>query len=330
MSPWIVFVVSGAAVVVAGSRLAADGETIARRTGLGSAWVGAILVAAATSLPEVLTDIYAVRQGTPSPAVGDLFGSSMANILILAVADLATRQVRVLTRVAINQALVGALAISLTATAAAGILSGGNLTILGVGWAPLVIAAGYAVGMRVLHLNRRGPPFMTAEQEAAAEEEAPSLRRALVGFVVAALVILVAARYLAASAAEIATLLGVSTGFIGIVLLALTTSLPELVVTLVSVRAGWFDLAVGNILGSNSFNMVILLVLDIADGPAPLLSQVEPGVLVAALFAILLMGQVLLEILNRAEERVWYLEPNAVLLLATYGLGIYLTYQAGH
>ncbi len=105
-------------------------------------------------------------------------------------------------------------------------------------------------------------------------------------------------------------------------LLALTTSLPELVVTLVSVRAGWFDLAVGNILGSNSFNMVILLVLDIADGPASLLSQVEPGVLVAALFAILLMGQVLLEILNRAEERVWYLEPNAVLLLATYGLGV--------
>jgi cation:H+ antiporter len=171
---------------------------------------------------------------------------------------------------------------------------------------------------------------MTAEQEAAAEEEAPSLRRALVGFGGAALVILVAARYLAASAAEIATLLGVSTGFIGIVLLALTTSLPELVVTLVSVRAGWFDLAVGNILGSNSFNMVILLVLDIADGPTPLLSQVEPGVLVAALFAILLMGQVLLEILNRAEERVWYLEPNAVLLVATYGLGVYLAYQAGH
>jgi cation:H+ antiporter len=95
--------------------------------------VGAILVAAATSLPELSTDLYAVRQGTPSLAVGDLFGSSMANMLILAIADIATHRVRVLTRVAINQALVGGLAIVLTAAAAAGTLTGFELTVAGMG-----------------------------------------------------------------------------------------------------------------------------------------------------------------------------------------------------
>jgi hypothetical protein len=74
--------------------------------------------------------------------------------------------------------------------------------------------------------------------------------------------------------------------------------------------------------------MVILLALDLADGPGSLLTQIEPSVLVGALFSILLMGQVLLEVLNRAERRVWYLEPGAFLLILTYLLGILLSHQA--
>jgi cation:H+ antiporter len=213
---WLVFLLSGAAVVAAGARLSRDGDAIALRTGLGRAWVGAVLVAAATSLPELTTDVYAVRQGTPSLAIGDLFGSSMANVLILAVADLSTRQVLVLMRVAINQALVGALAISLTAVAAAGVLAGGELTLLGVGWAPLAIVLGYVAGMRVLHLNRGGPAFETPAEATEAIARAPRLSTAALGFVLAALVVLVAARFLASSAAELAEQIGISTGFAGL------------------------------------------------------------------------------------------------------------------
>jgi cation:H+ antiporter len=253
----VIFLISGALVVLAGARLSRDGEAIAQRTGLGGLWVGAILVAGATSLPEILTDLYAVRQGTPS------------------------------------------------------------------------LAFGYGVGMRVLHANRPEPPFTTPDQAAEAARGAPSLRQAVVGFALAALLILGAARFLASSAADLAAQLGISTGFAGLVLLAVTTSLPELVVSLASVRAGAYDLAVGNLLGSNCFNMVILVALDIADGPGSLLAQVEPGVVVGGLFAVLLMGQVLMEVLNRAERRLWYLEPNAVLLVATYALGLWLAAQAG-
>ncbi len=330
MPAWLVFLLSGAAIVLAGVRLSRDGDTIAVRTGLGGAWVGAILVAAATSLPELTTDLYAVRQGTPSLAVGDLFGSSMANMLILALVDLSTRHVFVLSRVAVNQALVGALGISLTAVAAAGVLVRAELSLLGIGWAPLAVGLGYAAGVRLLHRNRGGPPFSTEIEAAEAALAAPSLVRAGAGFLAASAVILVAARFLAGSAADLAPQLGVSTGFIGMALLAVTTSLPELVVSVASVRAGAYDLAVGNLLGSNCFNMVILLALDVADGGGSLLAGVDPSVAVGALFAILLMGQVLLEVLNRAERRVWYLEPGAALLVATYVLGLYLTYQAAH
>ncbi len=329
MSPWLVFFLSAAAVVLAGSRLSRDGDTIAERTGLGGAWVGAVLVSGATSLPELATDIAAVRMGERSLAVGDLFGSNMANMLILAVADLSVRRVQVLSRVTVNQVLVGLVAILLTSLAAVGIVTPLRLQLAGIGWATLALGVSYLLGMRLLHVNRGQTAFAGEAEAAEHAARLPSLRTAIIGFILSAAGILAAAPFLARSAGQIAEELGLASGFVGMVLLALTTSLPEVTVSVAAVRAGSYDLAVGNLLGSNAFNMAILPVLDAVDGPAPLLTGLEPGLLVGALFGILLMGQVLLGILNRSERRIWYLEPDALFLIATYGLGLWLVYQAG-
>lgn len=310
-------------------RLARYGDTIAARTGLGGLWVGAILVAAATSLPELTTDLHAVLQGNPSLAVGDLFGSSMANMMILAVGDLLTRHTRMLTRVTINQALVGTLGILLTAIAALGILGAGAGAPFGIGWGAIAIGVVYVAGMRLLHRNRPEPPFRTEAEVAEARRRAGELRTAFVGFGVAALVILVAARFLASSAAALADALGVSQGFIGVVLLAITTSLPEVVVSIASIRAGSYDLAVGNLLGSNCFNMAILLPLDVVDGSGPLLAAVEPGLVLAALFAMLLTALALLDVLNKSERKLWAIEPGPGAMILVYALGLYLVYRSG-
>lgn len=291
--------------------------------------MGAILVAAATSLPELTTDLHAVLQGNPSLAVGDLFGSSMANMMILAVGDLLTRHTRMLTRVTINQALVGTLGILLTAIAALGILGAGAGAPFGIGWSAIAVGVVYVAGMRLLHRNRPEPPFRTEAEVAEARRRAGELRTAFVGFGVAALVILVAARFLAASAAELAEAFGVSQGFIGVVLLAITTSLPEAVVSIASIRAGSYDLAVGNLLGSNCFNMAILLPLDVVDGGGPLLAAVEPGLVLAALFAMLLTALALLDVLNKSERKLWAIEPGPGAMILVYALGLYLVYRSG-
>jgi cation:H+ antiporter len=330
MPVWIVFLLSAAAVVAAGARLSRDGDTIAERTGLGGAWVGAILLAGATSLPELATGIYAVRSGAISLAIGDIFGSCMGNLMILGVADLCVRKVGILNRVAVNQVLVGVLGMILLAVAAAGIVAPLNFSLLNWGWAPLAIGLTYFLGMRLLHVNRGQPPFETADEAKAHAASAPSLRTAIIGFAISAGVILFAARYLATSAEQIAGMLGLSSGFVGMVLLALVTSLPEATVSVAAVRSGSYDLAVGNLLGSNCFNVTILFVHDWVDGPLPILAKVGPGLLVGALFAIILTGQAVLGILNRSERRIWFLEPDAVFLLLTYGAGLYLAYVAGH
>jgi cation:H+ antiporter len=321
---WLLFACLAAMVTVAGARLARDGDAIAERTGLGATWVGAILVAAATSLPEIATDVSAVRQGNATLAIGDLFGSSMMNMAILAAADLVTRQTRLATEVAFTQPLLGALAVSLTSVAAIGVLAPGTFTILGIGWPPLLLGAGYVLGMRLLSSNRPRPARASPAQAGARR----SMRRAVAGFSVSTVVILAAAPHLASSGAALAQQWGIATGFFGVAFLAAATSLPEAAVVFTAVRHGAHDLAVGNLLGSNCFNMLVLLILDVVDGSGALLNNVESGVVVSALVATLLMGQVLLDLLNRPERRVWYLEPGPALTLATYAAGLLITYHA--
>jgi len=329
MSPELVFLLSAVAVVGAGIRLSRDGDSIAGLTGLGSAWVGAILVAGATSLPELVTDVFAVRDNNVSLAMGDLFGSSMANMVILAGADLAVIRHRMLTRIAVSHLLVGATAISLTAIIVAGIVTGETASVLGVGWAPIAAFASYGAAMRLLHINRITPVLDATPATTDAEHGSKSLRRAVTGFLIGAGVIVFAARFLADSSADLADKYNLSQGFVGVVLLAMVTSLPELTVTIDSVRRDSFDLAVGNLLGSCCFNMAIPLFLDIADGRESLLSKVEPEVTVSGMFGILLLALTMMEILHKAERRIWLVEPDAILRLAVYAGGLFMVYRAG-
>lgn len=332
MTAWLIFAISGTVVVLAGIRLTRSGDTIADVTGLGGAWVGAVFVALATSLPELATDIFAVRIGERNLALGDLFGSSMANMLILAVADLVLWRRSVLARLAVNQALIGLLAISLSVIALAGIVSETDFTVFGVGWAPLIIAMTYLGGMRLLHVYRSEPPFegMSGAARHAEKSRGVGLSAPVIEFLVATMVIVAAAPFLARSSGDLADQLGVSSGVIGVALLAVTTSLPEVTVTVESFRRGSIDLAVGNLLGSNCVNMVILLPLDVADGRPSLLFGAGNAAMMAGLFAVLLIAQTVFEVLAPIERKVRWLEPDAAFRILTYVVGLYLVFQAGH
>ena len=108
--------------------------------------------------------------------------------------------------------------------------------------------------------------------------------------------------------------------------LALTTSLPEVTVTVASLRMGACGLAVGNPLGRCAFNMTLL---DLADGRDSILAGLESAVLLSALFAILLMGQTMFEGFNRRGRRIWDFEPDAAPRIGMYALGLYLVYRTG-
>ncbi len=328
MPVWLVFLLSGIVIVGAGVRLARDGDAIAEQTGLGGLWVGAILVSAATSLPEVTTCISAVLQGAPSLAVGDLLGANMANLTVLALADLFTRHTRMLSRVTLNQLAVGTVAITVTSIALLGMLIP-DWSFAGVGWAPLGIAVAYVAGMRHLHRNRPGPPFAAEATSAPSRPTRRAYRRAVIGFAAATGVILLSAPLLAWSGAALADQLGIGHGFAGMLLLALVTTLPETVVTIASVRAEAYDLAIGNLFGSNCFNMASLVLLDLVNGRPALLADLDPSLLIAGAVGLLLTSLAMLGVLDRAEHSRRGIEVAPLVMIAIYLAGLLLAYRAG-
>jgi cation:H+ antiporter len=319
----LIFAGSGAAVVAAGIFLARAGDAIAGATRLGGLWIGSVLVAAATSLPEIATDVVAVRVGAVDLAAGDLFGSSMANMLILAIIDLLPPRTQVLRRVALDHALSAALAISLTALAAIFATARIQVSILGLGPGSLVLVAIFVAGTRAVYRQAARSDAPAAGAQAAPEGAGGSLRPQVAVFVAAAAVIFVAAPFFARAAKALALASGLGTTFFGTLVVGLSTSLPELVSSVAAVRIGAYDLAVGNLFGSNAFNMVIFAALDLAHGPGPIFAAIDPLHAATGLFGVLLMSLGLAAIVYRAERRFALLEPDSALMIFAYVLAMW-------
>ena len=332
---WAIFVLSAAAIVTAGTKLSYYGDRIADYTGLGRLWIGVVLMAAATSLPEVFTTVSAGWLNAPDLAAGDLFGAGMSNMLTLGLIDLLHRQKRVWQQAALGHTLTAALAMLLTGLAAFFVLLHVNVTHLGVGLGSLTLFILYVLGMRLVFrqedMERRQREREVLVKEAIAKEDAVSrrteLRRAVMGFSLGALVLLVAAPFLAWSAQRIADETGTSATFIGTSLVAITTSLPELVTAVAAVRLGAFDLAVGNLFGSNAFNMAAFVFADLAYRDGGLLGSVSSAHALTALWSILMMNIGLMGIIYRAEKRFLLIEPDSLLMIVSYALGLWLLFR---
>jgi cation:H+ antiporter len=323
------FLGSAAIIVVAGTMLARYADAIAELTGFGRLLVGSVLLAGATSLPELTVDISAVRQGMVDLAVGDLMGSSLFNLLILALVDLAHRERgRLFSRAASAHALSATVSIALTAMAGISILVGhrlGGIGIWHVSAGSLAILVAYLISVRMIFADQRIGAEKAGVPDIVPPVHGVSLRRAVIGFLVAAAVIVVTGPFVAESAGQIAEQTGLGGTFVGTTLVAFSTSLPELVATLAAVRIGAFDLAAGNIFGSNAFNMVLLVPLDLVS-PTPLMAGVSVNHAVTCLATVLVTSVTVMGQLYQVEKRKWFIEPDAVLVLLLVAGSLFVLY----
>jgi cation:H+ antiporter len=318
-------------VVFAGVMLAQSADVIAAGTKIGGLWFGMVLLAFATSLPELVTAGTAVRIGAVDLAAGDLFGSNMANMLILALINLFAGA-NLFRRAALDQALTATFAISLTAIAAGFVLASFSPVIGWVGPGALLLSAAYFLGSRAVlrHSSVAQQTVVVTEittppSDAGGEEVAPgSIRGAIVRFVIGAVLVSVTAPLFAVSAENAVELTGLSASFLGVVVLGVATSLPEAVASLAAVRIKAYDLAVANLFGSNAVNMLMFLPLDLMHTSGPILASVGPVHAFTGLVSILMMSLALTAIVLRARRPENGFEPDSVLIVVTYvvALGI--------
>jgi cation:H+ antiporter len=308
----VTFVVLAAIIVLAGIALARCGDQIAERSGLGRSLVGLVLLASATSLPEFTVAWSSVRIGAIDLTMGDVLGSSLINLLILAVLDLASRQRgQMLSNMAAAHALSATASVLLTSIVLLFLLLDVEWTLWRVGPGTLAVVIAYLFTIRLVYFDQQ---YAMQLQPPA---EGPASRRwwpYAVGFAAAAGVVLLAGPRLAHTADELAELTGLGRTFFGTVFVAGITSLPEAVTTLEALRLGARDMAVGNVFGSNAFNMIIPAVGDLASGQ-PILTLAADTHLITAAAVILVTTVAILGLLYRAEKRYWMVEPDAALMV---------------
>ncbi|MBN1484759.1 MAG: sodium:calcium antiporter [Chloroflexia bacterium] len=326
---WLQFAISALILVFAAVKLAEYGDAIGYHTKLSGMFIGALLIASATSLPEILTMINSISQDHVNLTAGDLFGSSMFNMLLLGALDMIFYKNRILRRVALKHALTASLGLMLTGMAVLFLLADVNLKISWLGGDSLLMMATYFVGIWLLRKNpvagTTGDPVVLPEST----HKIPPLRRAIVGFVVTAAVLVAVAPWMVRSGSGIAKVTGLGDGFVGIVLIALVTSIPELVAMIAAVRFGAYDMAVGNLFGSNIFNMFALALADVFYLQGSFLGAIDPAFALAGLLAMLLTCLGLIGNLALVERRVWIVELDALLLIVSYLAGVYLLYLRG-
>ena len=308
---WIEFLLCAGLVFWAGSLLSKYGDVIAEKTGLGRVWLGAILIAGVTSLPELASGISAVAWlKVPNLAAGAALGSCLFNLALIAIMDLVYQPGRVLAKAQDVHILSAGLGVLLLGIVAMGVLIGPTMNSfggLGLSVLSIVIIVLYAIGGRMIARLEKDRMNEVLEQEARVNAyDAISARQSYIVFVLSAIGIVALGIWLASIGDRLSASTGLSASFVGNLFLAISTSLPEIAASLAAIRLGAIDLAIGNVLGSNLFNITLFFFYDLADGRANFWASLTNANAFAAVMTIMMTGVVIISLMYRASPKTPY------------------------
>ncbi len=321
---WLQLAAAAGIILVMAHFMASAADVIAEKTGLGRSFVGVVMLATATSLPELGTGVSSIALvGEVDLAAGDAFGSNLFNLLIIGLLDLYWRRGPVLSAVSGTSAMVGVLGIIVISIALVGMLAHGFAPGMS-GWyiSPFSVILFGAFWVAMSHVYRAE----NIEKEPAEEpEEEPnyinkSLPRSIFVYLISAAVVVGAAVWLANIGEDISHAMGWEASFVGTQFLALSTSLPEIAASFAALRLGAPELAITNVLGSNLFNMgFVLFADDIAFTEGALWSGISQIHQLTAITAVIMTSIVVAGILTKKWRRPrWPISPEGALLVGLY------------
>jgi cation:H+ antiporter len=322
---WLQFAAVAAVILFAGTKLSRYGDVIAEKSGMGRTWVGIILLASVTSLPELITGASSVVIfDLPDLAVGNILGACMFNMLTIALLDVLSGRTPISTRANQGQVLAAGFGVLMLGVAAISIAGNTSMPALGwIGWYSVAFFLIYAVAIRTVFLfEQRRVAELVHERVEAARYDSVSLRRAYGNYAINAALVIGAAVYLPHIGDRIATATGLGGTFVGTTFIALTTTLPELVVSVAALRIGATDLIFGNLFGSNLFNLAILAVDDLLYVKGPLLSSAAQSHVISANTAMAMTAVAVIGLTYRASRKRFLFAWDSLAILVLYTLGV--------
>jgi len=322
---WLKFVICCVIILIAGSRLVRYADAIAEKTRLGRLWIGLLLLALITSMPELITGVSSVvLVKLPDLGLGTLLGSCLFNLSILAVLDVMHRQSPLLNEASPRHMLSAGLGILLIGLAAGGILTGDWFSRLPVGWVGIpsfIIIIVYLAGVWGMYRHERG------HHVSLPETHVPQYADSSTGLVwskcaLAAVSVIGAGVWLSFVGDEIAATTGWGTSFVGSLFLAISTSLPELTVAIAAMRLGAVDMAVADILGANMLDVAHIFTVDLFYTGGTIFSAVSGAHLITAAVVAVMSLVVIAGLRFRRKRKTFF-------VISWYGLALLCLYILG-
>jgi cation:H+ antiporter len=322
---WLKFIICAAIIFFAGSKLTRYGDVIAEKTGLSHAWIGVVLLAIITSLPELANGVSAAAfVKIPDLAFGDLLGACMVNMFTLAMLDIiwwlrGRESIFIGTKKSnIISTLFGVIILLTTSFALSLSRQIFDFSFFGISIYSFLILGIYFLTLRALRGHRTGE--IVAEKE----YEHISNFQTYFYFIILAGIVVAAGSWLPFIGNEIVSVMGWGKTFVAVLFIGIATTLPELTVSFSALRLGEVAMSIGNLVGSNIFNIAIIFMVDVFYQPASLFSAVSQSMIYAALSGALLMGIALVALERRIINRI----PSLVIVLF-YLLSLFLLFKAG-
>ncbi|CAI8255895.1 MAG: hypothetical protein FI694_03845 [SAR202 cluster bacterium] len=323
----LIFLVSAGVVVYCGTKLAVYGDALAELTGLGRLFVGSILVALATSLPELSTNISAVSLNPPNPAIaiGNVFGANMINLFTFGAVALVFGGSRFLSNVSVEQKYLVFIAILMTVVGLLFISVPLNASAFNIGLPAGIILIMYVLGMWFIYKKK-------PDDENSGSDEIQTtltLTKAWLLFGVVSAGVVVGGIFLAISTDQIADITGISSGVLGIIAVSIVTTMPEASATIAAARMKAYDLGVAGLFGSCVFNVTIIGYADIFYRDGIITTQGEPAHQIAGLVAVGLMLIGLAVILGKNKLPKPVLTAGVAAIVVVYLVGAVLVATNG-
>jgi cation:H+ antiporter len=320
-------------IIYSGSKLSFYGDKIADLTGIGKAWIGLILMASVTSLPELITGISSVAiVNEPDLAAGDIFGSCVFNLMILSLLDARIKQ-PLFSNVKSSHIVAAIFGIILLMVAGIAIyLSNEIPSLLWFSGSTVILIGIYLVAVwGIFHYEQMSITASPSSKITQTVTRVAELKKVIGGYALHALIVIGTAIFLPWFGKHISSQTGLGNSFFATLFIAAATSLPELVVSFAAVRMGALDMAVGNLLGSNVFNMFILAIDDVFYRPGSLFQAISRSHLLSVFVTIVMTAVVGLGLLFKPKKKqLWIFSLDTLIILFLYLALILYLYKGNH
>ena len=328
--PWIQLIIAAAVILFTSKYLAKSADNIATKTGLGRSFIGVVLLATATSLPELGTGINAVsRLDAPDLAAGDVFGSNIFNLLIVVVLDSYWRNRSFLGSVYKSTWITATLSISLIILTLIALWNPGEygFSIGNVGLSSYLLIIFFIISMFIIYKMDKNQ--MDHSPQTPDISTSTTLTKSFLVYLVSATLIIISSIFLSGAGEEIAHMMNWGESFVGTQLLALSTSLPELATSIAAVRLKAPELAITNLLGSNLFNTgIVLFVDDLFYSNGPIWDNLSSAHIFNGAIAIVMTLVIVTVILIKPRNKTFkFISLESVILASCYLIATFYTFQ---